>query len=519
MLRVKVARVDPADSSMRALPLAAALATLAACSASSRGAGGAVVPPWDGKAPPVLCAAPATLRDVSPPTAVVGDGTPASCTEAALRAKAAAVDAAGGGTLVFDCGPDPVTVTLTRQLTFTRDTVLDGGGKVTLSGGGTTRILYLDSGYDRATPRLWVQRLTFAAGASAREGDDTASGGAAIYRDGGSLTVVDCAFLGNHAPATGQDLAGGAIYAFGGGDTVVVGSTFVGNSASDGGAIGSLNGHLTVVNSVLTGNEATGTGGNPGDGGCGGAVYQDGGDEDTTLCGVTIQGNRAGAIGGGAFRVSNSHDGTMTLDLSTVDGNAVTAAGGGDAGGLYLEGLALTVTRTTISRNSAWYGGGLWASRGSLQLVDSTVAGNSAVVNGGGLWLARSPSGAILNCTIAGNSSTGADTVAGAIFGAGPTLANSIVSGNTAPWSPGCSDPLADGGGNLEWPEGAGCAAGALAADPLLGALGDNGGATATLLPAAPSPARGLAASSCPAVDQRGVARATPCTAGAVEVP
>ncbi|HVO21566.1 MAG TPA: choice-of-anchor Q domain-containing protein [Anaeromyxobacter sp.] len=506
---------------MRLLALAAAaLAGLAACSAGGGKPGSGAVPPWGGKPPPAACAPPVQIRDVSSPTAVVGGGTAASCTEEELRAKAAAVDAGGGGILVFDCGSDPVTITLSSQLVFTHDTVLDGGGLVTLSGGGTTRILYLDSSYDQTTPRLWVQRLTFSAGASAREaGGDTASGGAAIYRDGGSLTVVDCAFVGNHAPATGPDLAGGAIYAFGGGDTVVVGSTFIGNSASDGGAIGSLNGDLVVVNSAFSGNEATGTGGNPGDGGCGGALYQDGAREITTLCGVSIQGNRAGAIGGGVFRVSNSADGTMTVDLSAVDSNAVTAAGTGDAGGLYLEGLALTVTRTTVSRNSAWYGGGLWVSGGSVQLADSTVAANEATVNGGGLWLSHAPPGAILNCTIADNQSTGADTVAGAIFGTGPALVNTIVSGNTAPWSPGCSHPLADGGGNLEWPDGAGCAAGALVADPILGPLGANGGATETLLPAAGSPARGLGTMPCPAVDQRGVARATPCTAGAVEVP
>jgi len=499
---------------------AAALAGLNACSQGSGRSGSGASPPWDGKPPPATCTAPVALRDVSSPTAVVGDGTPESCTEADLRAQAAAVDQGGGGILVFDCGPDPVTITLSSQLAFTHDTVLDGGGTITLSGGGTTRILYLDSSYDQATPRLWVQRLTFASGASQREaGGDTASGGAAIYRNGGSLTVVDCAFLGNQAPSTGQDLAGGAIYAFGGGDTVVVGSTFVGNSASDGGAIGSLNGGLTVVNSAFTGNQATGTGGNPGDGGCGGALYQDGSAETTTLCGVTVQGNQAGAIGGGVFRVSDTDDGTMSVDLTTVDSNEVTADGAGDAGGLYLQGLALTVTRTTISRNSAWYGGGLWISKGTMQIADSTVADNEASVNGGGLWLSYSPPGAILNCTIADNQSTGDNTVAGAIFGDGPTLVNTIVSGNTAPWSPGCSGPLSDGGGNLEWPAGADCAAGALVADPLLGTLADNGGATLTMLPAAESPARGLGTSSCPAVDQRGVARANPCTAGAVEVP
>ena len=47
--------------------------------------------------------APAALSATS---AVVGSGTPASCTEAAFDAGISAVNS-GGGTLSFDCGPAP----------------------------------------------------------------------------------------------------------------------------------------------------------------------------------------------------------------------------------------------------------------------------------------------------------------------------------------------------------------------------------------------------------------------------
>ena len=57
---------------------------------------------------------------------------------------------------------------------------------------------------------------------------------------------------------------------------------------------------------------------------------------------------------------------------------------------------------------------------------------------------------------------------------------------------------------------------GPLVADPLLGALSDNGGPTATMAPAASSPAVGLG-TGCPPTDQRGQPRGEPCTAGAVE--
>jgi parallel beta-helix repeat protein len=445
---------------------------------------------------------------------VVGDGTPGSCTPARLQAAAD-----GGGTIVFACGASPTTLTVSSPITFRKETVLDGGGLVTLSGGGTSRILLLDSGYDQATPRLVVQRLTFRDGNSPPGGADTAVGGGAIYRDGGSLTVVDCLFLDNRAPSPGQDVAGGAIYAFGGGETVVVGSTFTGNSASNGGAIGSLNGDLTIVNSAFTSNSATGSGGNPGQGGCGGAIYLDGGHEKTSLCGVRIAGNRAGAIGGGVFRVSNDSTGSFTMNATAVDSNQVTPTGSGNAGGLYLQGLRLTVTNSAITRNQAFTNGGIWIHTSAVQMTNVTVAENTAFgSNGGGLWLSNGPTGTLLNCTIADNRSTGTDTVAGAIFGGGLVLQNTLVAGNTAPWSPGCDRMHGDGGGNLQWPGGALCTPSPLVSDPLLGALGDHGGPTETLVPGSTSPARGRGR-GCPAIDQRGEPRGEPCTAGAVEVP
>jgi hypothetical protein len=386
-----------------------------------------------------------------------------------------------------------------------------------------SRILYLDSAYDLTTPRLTVQRLTFSGGASQPGGDDTAVGGGAIYRDGGSLTVSDCDFVGNRAPSPGQDIAGGAIYGFGGGEIVISGCTFTGNQASDGGAVGSLNGDLTIINSAFTENAATGTGGNPGNGGCGGAIYMDGADELTSLCGVTISNNEAGAIAGGFFRVSNDNTGSFAMDRTTVDSNIVTDGASGNAGGLYLQGLEMVVENSTISRNEAFYNGGIWISASDVQMTNVTIAGNVATgSNGGGLWLSSPVTGMILSCTIAGNSAPADGQGGGAVFSAGAIegldLKNTIVADNTSgTWAPGCSDALGDGGGNLEWPDGQGCSAGPFVSDPLLGALGDNGGPTETMLPDAASPAENLG-TECPETDQRGEPRSDPCTAGAVEI-
>ena len=84
-------------------------------------------------------AVPAAAQAVvtSRPDHVIGNGTPASCTSAAVIAAVGA-----GGVITFSCGPGPVTIPMTAAATVpasSRLVVLDGGGKVTLSGGGKTR--------------------------------------------------------------------------------------------------------------------------------------------------------------------------------------------------------------------------------------------------------------------------------------------------------------------------------------------------------------------------------------------
>ena len=496
------------------------LVILAACGGSNSPANGDGKPTDIGTtidvAPPTAtCTAPA-LVDTSSPAQTVGDGSPASCTNAALQTAATA-----GGKIVFNCGSSPITIPITSTVMFSAESVLDGGGTVTLDGGGTTRILYLASNFNTPTPTLTVQRLTFQHGMGPASGTDTDRGGGAIYRNGGSLTVINSTFNDNHAGATGQDLAGGAIYGFGGGPTaltLIAGSTFTNNSASDGGAVGSLQGGLTIVNTTFDGNAATGTGGNPGNGGCGGAIYMDGKSEPASLCGVTIANSTAGAIGGGVFRVSNTHDGSFAMDKTTVDHNTVTPTTSGNAGGLYLEGLALTVSNSTISNNSAFYNGGIWINADSVTMTNTTISGNAANTNGGGIWLGNAPTGTITNCTIADNHVTGAGNVAGGIFGSGLTLINTIVANNTAQYQPTCDQQRTDGSGNLQFPNSSLCTTAPTTSDPLLGALANNGGPTFTMLPAAGSPAKGLG-TNCPATDQRGMPRANPCTAGSVEIP
>src|SRR5690606_36766995 len=93
---------------------AVAVLALAACGG---GGGGGNDVPADGPAPDVAppiahCDAPG-LAVTSSPTTIIGDGTPASCTEEAFR-QAAAI----GGVIVFDCGSAPVTIAVTSRITI-----------------------------------------------------------------------------------------------------------------------------------------------------------------------------------------------------------------------------------------------------------------------------------------------------------------------------------------------------------------------------------------------------------------
>ena len=166
----------------------------------------------------------------------------------------------------------------------------------------------------------------------------------------------------------------------------------------------------------------------------------DGGDEATSLCGVTITDSTAGAIGGGLFRVSNDHTGSFAMDRSTIDDNRVTAdRRRATPAASTSQGLALTITASTISRNQAFYNGGIWINTCSVQMTNTTIAENAASgSNGGGVWLGNGPTGTMKNCTIANNHSTATGQVAGGIFGGGLTLVNTIVANNTAMYTPTC---------------------------------------------------------------------------------
>jgi hypothetical protein len=313
---------------IRCLRAAPVLCALLAFPGAARAAVGAQPVPVPAAGRPV---------NVSRADHVIGRGTPASCTSAAVVAAVRA-----GGVIRFACGRRPVTIlmrTTARIRNTSHQVVLDGGGLVTLSGAGRRRILYMDTCdpaqvfttshcQDQAAPRLVVQNMGFTAGNATGERFD-GGGGGAIFDRGGQLRIVDSVFSGNRCDPTGPDLGGGAIRAlsqYRGRAVYVVGSRLRANVCSNGAALSSIGVSWTVLNSRFAGNRAIGRGANPArggtpGGGSGGAIYNDGDAMTLTIGGCSFAGNHANEGGGAIFFVSNDRTGTMSIAHSTLQDN------------------------------------------------------------------------------------------------------------------------------------------------------------------------------------------------------
>ncbi len=293
----------------------------------------------DGTSPVPLEAGP---EDISNPDHIIGDGTPGSCTaDAFINA------VAKGGKIVFNCGPEPVKITLSKPARVfndaNQDIVIDGNGLITLSGGGKTRILYMNTCdqnqhwttshcQNQDNPRLTVQNLTFADGDSGTESEY--DGGGAIWVRGGRFKAVNCRFFNNACDSLGPDVGGAAIRVFSQYNNLpvyIVNCTFggapgYGNFGSNGGGISSIGVSWTIINSLFSYNRAIGNGGNPSQagtsgGGSGGAIYNDGNTMTLTILGTRIEMNKVNAYGSAIFFVTNDHSGNIRIDNSIIRNN------------------------------------------------------------------------------------------------------------------------------------------------------------------------------------------------------
>ena len=476
----------------------------------------------------------------------------------------ARLGAGRGGLVTFDCGPGPVTILLSSEkvIGLAQSTTIDGGGKITLSGGGATRLFSVSG----AGSSLSLKNLALTSG-------NAAAGGA--ISNNGQLTIAGSTLFNNHAPGA----VGGAIY--NAGIATITNSALYGNAADAGGQGGGIYsaGILTIVNSTLSGNIGSLGGGaivngnnlvirnstfdnnqSPNSGGAiantsgpltisgstffsntslysyGGALFNSGGRFTVTtsafytntsgfggggifngakgaVAGSTLLGNKV-TIGGAGGGIYNSLFGELTIGTSALYNNS---APNGDGGGILNSGTLFVTADTFLgnatgagSAGSGW-GGAIWgANPGSVTVINSTFSGNFGVTGGG---IVATGAVTVTNSTFYGNQAGG--LVNGGISPV--VVKNTILANNT---SYDCNGPITSLGHNLDRANTcAFTAAGDLHnTDPHLGPLANNGGPTWTRALLLGSPAINAGTNAgCPSTDQRGVSRVGTCDIGAFE--
>jgi len=267
-----------------------------------------------------------------------------------------------------------------------------------------------------------------------------------------------------------------------------------------------------------------------------------------TVTNVTITGGEAiGGQGGGGIASTGP---LVVLSALITDNEANTAQGGGG-----INGDTVTIYDSTIAGNSADdFGGGM--NVGDAFIVRSTISGNVSANRAGGI---SANEVTLVNSTVTGNFANGAvegfNGQGGGIYVNVVNLVYSTVAANTSAGSanilvddgltsfasvialplgggPNCSgEPTVSTG--YSFSDDASCGLTGpgdrqSAGNPQLGTLGNNGGPTQTLLPAATSPlVDGVPLDLCRAepaadvtTDQRGVTRpqGAGCDIGSVEL-
>lgn len=486
---------------------------------------------------------------------VCAGGSGAGCAYSTIQA-ALNDDTTEGTTLIL------AQETFTENLEITRTISLVGLGPGTVIDGGLTDSVVLVSGDIEVS----LSNLTI------QNGDTTIFDGGGLLNEGGTVTLTNV-IVQNNTAVNGGGLANTG--------NLVLDNVTIRNNLADlvidnistcdyqsgvpeclGGGIYNI-GLLTITNSVVNGNTAN----------FGGGIQNDFG--EVTASNIQVYGNTAKTIPGATEIVEAGGGienlGTMALTNSIVHrNNAPYGAGLSNGGVLTVTGSALylnvasiiggglhntsqlTLQTSNVYSNEALAGGGIASESGDVLVAQTAVYQNSATGSGGGGILhsvapvAGASSLVITNSTISNNSTNGAGgglrsegsslantqlnyvTIAdnASIVAAGKAILvsagtvsvqNSIISGQGTD----CSGTVGSGGYNIGSDSSCGLTGtGDLPnTNPLLGNLRNNGGSTLTQALSVGSPALDSASGSCPATDQRGVARPVRavCDRGAYE--
>jgi len=407
-------------------------------------------------------------------------------------------------------GSGPDIIVLPDNSTFTIDTpyVTDGENalpvittEITIEGNGSTierdltgddnfRIIEIDNPTINEELIVTINDTTITGGSFISGGNLF---GAGIFNNDGTLFINDSFIINNIAGDNGGGIHSDHSEI---GRLVISGSTISGNeSGYAGGGIFIKSGSMTINNTTISGNTASNFGG---------GLYSE--DSDSRIMGSTINNNRA-------------------LDSSFGGGGIYNNAEEGDA--------IMSISNSTISNNSASYGGGISNFANSdltatLILIYSTITGNTATENGGGILnrnFNEPESSAVFSLTtsiISGNSATTSNEISNTPDNQSINLSyGSNVLGHSGTsdangftnFTPEINDINATSDGtNTQL------------TNILDTTLSDNGGPTLTHNLVTGSPAVNNGENNvavCPALDQRGLLRPFPagaiCDIGAVE--
>jgi len=250
-------------------------------------------------------------------------------------------------------------------------------------------------------------------GLTAKNNISSKGSGGAINIAGGEFTISNAIFEGNKTTYDNSDCYGGAVSISGGATVTMTDVTFTGNHAVKGGAIGLIEGTLTINGIIAKGNNATGyTDGTAKKGGNGGAIYIGTGtftlNEGTTVIENTFTENVAYS-GGGAIYCFETTTNVVMGDATFTSNEAQTNYGGA----IYLRGanasdLTIDIGSITATGNKSGLHAGaiyLYKLTGS---IDSIIANdNSSSSNGGAIYIAGYAVVDIGELSGTGNSATG----------------------------------------------------------------------------------------------------------------
>ena len=270
---------------------------------------------------------------------------------------------------------------------------------------------------------------------------DAVYGGGGISVTNSTLTLNRVTLSGNHAyGGAGLYIHSGAVYvhqsqflnnisdpsgygaAIGmvGGFVVVDNSTFRDNGSALGGAIAGLGtANIDVSTSLFEHNSATNSGG---------AFYLQDGLVRTRIAGSVITDNLttnvSGSSNGGGVYVSR---GSLQITGTTIANNAVAARGGG----VHVFGAVVTMTNVTVSGNSARdHGGGIFAQADNPLFAPLSLLANNVTLSNN-----------LADSDMNGNGDGG-----GIFVLSGPvTVTNSLIAGNF--------DTLNNGGAGIKHPD------------------------------------------------------------------